>query len=237
MELARLLYWWEALSSQTIDPCTDCGSRLCKCPASAFCDCVCSSLCSCSREETGARERLWGAFLEASDCVYAISEFSDARWATYRVADRDSAGAKGESKRRLVSPGQAMEEAAATAAEAARAAAKWQRAASALAREVRRVVRQRGPTMSIIESLVVLERLIPRGNQSVTSRANGRRASFVERRLRLVAAPRERPGCSPASPPPEGTSWPSSRCIGPDGSPVGGAQQLRLPWFACYIRV
>ena len=92
-------------------------------------------------------------------------------------------------------------------------------------------------TMSIIESLVVLERLIPRGNQSVTSRANGRRASFVERRLRLVAAPRERSGCSPASPPPEGTSWPSSRCIGPDGSPVGGAQQLRLPWFACYIRV
>ena len=94
-----------------------------------------------------------------------------------------------------------------------------------------------GSTPSIIESLVVLERLIPRGNQSVTSRANGRRASFVERRLRLVAAPRERSGCSPASPPPEGTSWPSSRCIGPDGSPVGGAQQLRLPWFACYIRV
>ena len=92
-------------------------------------------------------------------------------------------------------------------------------------------------TMSIIENLVVLERLIPRGNQSVTSRANGRRASFVDRRLRLVAAPRELSGCSPASPPPEGTSWPSSRCIGPDGSPVGGAQQLRLPWFACYIRV
>ena len=63
-----------------------------------------------------------------------------------------------------------------------------------------------GATMSIIESLVVLERLIPRGNQSVTSRANGRRASFVERRLRLVAAPRARSGCcSPASPPPEGT--------------------------------
>ena len=124
LELARLLYWWEALSSQTIDPCTDCGLRLCKCPASASCDCVCSSLCSCSREETGARERLWGAFLEASDCVYAIYEFSDARWATYRIEDRDSAGAKGGSKRRLVSPGQAMEEAAATAAEAALAAGK-----------------------------------------------------------------------------------------------------------------
>ena len=94
-----------------------------------------------------------------------------------------------------------------------------------------------GPTMSITESLLVLERLLARTNESVTSRANGRRASFVERRIRLVAAPRERSGCSPASPPPEGTSWPSSRCIGPDGSPVGGAQQLRLPWFACYIRV
>ena len=30
LELARLLYWWEALSSQTIDPCTDCGLRLCQ---------------------------------------------------------------------------------------------------------------------------------------------------------------------------------------------------------------
>ena len=87
-------------------------------------------------------------------------------------------------------------------------------------------------TMSIIESLVVLERLIPRGNQSVTSRANGRQASSVDRPLRLTAAPHERPGCSPASPPPEGTSWPSSRCIGPDEPPVGGAQQLRLPWFS-----
>ena len=143
LELARLLYWWEALSSQTIDPCTDCGLRLCKCPASASCDCVCSSLCSCSREETGARERLWGAFLEANDCVYAIYEFSDARWATYRIEDRDSAGTKGGSKRRLVSPGQAMEEAATTAAEAARAAAMWQRAVSALEREVRREMRQR----------------------------------------------------------------------------------------------
>ena len=89
-----------------------------------------------------------------------------------------------------------------------------------------------GPTMSITESLLVLERLLARANQSATSRANGRRASFVERRLRLVAAPRERSGCSPASPPPEGTSWPFSRCVGPDGSPVGGAQQLRLPWFS-----
>ena len=93
------------------------------------------------------------------------------------------------------------------------------------------------PTMSIIGSLVVLERLLARTNESVTSRANGRRASFVERRLRLVPAPRERPGCSPASPPPEGTSWPSSWCIDPDELPVGGVQQLRLPWFACYIRV
>ena len=89
----------------------------------------------------------------------------------------------------------------------------------------------------IIESLLVLGRLLARANQSAPSEGNGRQASSVDRPLRLTAAPRERPGCSPASPPPEGTSWPSSRCIGPDGSPVGGAQQLRLPWFACYIRV
>ena len=94
-----------------------------------------------------------------------------------------------------------------------------------------------GSTMSITESLLVLGRLLARANQSAPSEGNGRQASSVDRPLRLTAAPRERPGCSPASPPPEGTSWPSSRCIGPDGSPVGGAQQLRLPWFACYIRV
>ena len=94
-----------------------------------------------------------------------------------------------------------------------------------------------GPTMSITESLLVLGRLLARANQSAPSEGNGRQASSVDRPLRLTTAPRERSGCSPASPPPEGTSWPSSRCIGPDGSPVGGAQQLRLPWFACYIRV
>ena len=94
-----------------------------------------------------------------------------------------------------------------------------------------------GPTMSITESLLVLGRLLARANQSAPSEGNGRQASSVDRPLRLTAAPRERPGCSPASPPPEGTSWPSSWCIGPDWWPVGGVQQLRLPWFACYIRV
>ena len=94
-----------------------------------------------------------------------------------------------------------------------------------------------GRTMSIIESLLVLGRLLARANESAPSEGNGRQASSVDRPLRLTTAPRERTGCSPASLPPEGTSWPSSRCIGPDEPPVGGVQQLRLPWFACYIRV
>ena len=89
-----------------------------------------------------------------------------------------------------------------------------------------------GSTPSIIESLVVLERLIARGKQSAASGGNGRRVICADRPLRLTAAPSERSGCSPASLPPEGTSWPFSRCVGPDGSPVGGAQQLRLPWFS-----
>ena len=87
-------------------------------------------------------------------------------------------------------------------------------------------------TMSITESLLVLERLLARANQSVTSGANGRRVIYVDRQTRLTTAHGERPGCSPASLPPKGTSWPFSRCIGPDGPPVGGVQQLRLPWFS-----
>ena len=94
-----------------------------------------------------------------------------------------------------------------------------------------------GSTMSIIESLLVLSRLVARAKQSAASGGNGRRAICADRQTRLTAAPRERPGCSSASLPPEGTSWPFIRCIGPDGPSVGGAQQLRLPWFACYIRV
>ena len=98
-----------------------------------------------------------------------------------------------------------------------------------------------GRTMSIIESLLVLWRLVARAKQSAPSGGNGRRVISVDRPLRLRTAPRERPGCSPASLPPEGTSWPFSRCIGPDGPPVGGVQQLRLPWFSrkmyVYLRV
>ena len=97
------------------------------------------------------------------------------------------------------------------------------------------------PTMSIIESLLVLWRLVARAKESAPSGGNGRRVISVDRPLRLRTAPRERPGCSPASLPPEGTSWPFSRCIGPDGPPVGGVQQLRLPWFSrkmyVYLRV
>ena len=36
---------------------------------------------------------------------------------------------------------------------------------------------------------------------------------------------------------PSWTSWPFNRCIGPDGPPVGGVQQLRLPWFSRKIYV
>ena len=68
-----------------------------------------------------------------------------------------------------------------------------------------------GPTMSIIKSFLVLGRLVARANMSVASGGNGRRATYVDRHTRLTAAPRERPGCSPASPPPEGTFCPSSR--------------------------
>ena len=82
-----------------------------------------------------------------------------------------------------------------------------------------------GSTTSIIESFLLLGRLVARANRSLASTGNGRRATYIERRLRLTAAHRERPCCSPACLPPEGTSWPSSRCICPDGSPAGGAQQ------------
>ena len=68
-----------------------------------------------------------------------------------------------------------------------------------------------GPTMSIIKSFLVLGRLVARANLSVASGGNGRRATYLDRHTRLTAAPRERPGCSPASPPPEGTFCPSSR--------------------------
>ena len=85
-----------------------------------------------------------------------------------------------------------------------------------------------GPTMSIIESFLVLGRLLARAKESAPSGGNGRRVISVDRPLRLRTAPRERPGCSPASLPPKGTSWPFSRCIGPDGPPVGGVQQLRV---------
>ena len=49
-----------------------------------------------------------------------------------------------------------------------------------------------GSTPSIIESLVVLERLIARGKQSAASGGNGRRVICADRPLRLTAAPRER---------------------------------------------
>ena len=89
-----------------------------------------------------------------------------------------------------------------------------------------------GSTTSIIESLLVFRRLVPRANKSGASRGNGRGASYVERRLRLTAAPRERAGCSPACLPPEGTSWPSSRCTDASTSPGSAAGALPRRAFA-----
>ena len=91
-----------------------------------------------------------------------------------------------------------------------------------------------GPTMSIIESLLVLWRLVARAKQSAPSGGNGRRVISVDRPLRLTAAPRERPGCSPASLPPEGTSWPFSRCTDARTLPGSAAGALpRRPFCTC----
>ena len=57
---------------------------------------------------------------------------------------------------------------------------------------------------------------------------NGRRAIYVDRSRRPDGDLRDKPGCVPASGCTKGAPWRISRCIGPDGSPVGGAQQRRL---------
>ena len=94
-----------------------------------------------------------------------------------------------------------------------------------------------GPTMSIIKSFLVLGRLVARANLSVASGGNGRRATYLDRHTRLTAAPRERPGCSPASPPPEGTFCPSSRSVDGTGRAitVGHDSQFRL--LVCSLHV
>ena len=57
---------------------------------------------------------------------------------------------------------------------------------------------------------------------------NGRRATYVGRSRRPDGDLRDKPGCVPASGCTKGAPWRISRCISPDGSPVGGAQQRRL---------
>ena len=57
---------------------------------------------------------------------------------------------------------------------------------------------------------------------------NGRRAIYVDRSRRPDGDLRDKPGCVPASGCTKGAPWRATRCIGPDGSPVGGAQQRRL---------
>ena len=62
------------------------------------------------------------------------------------------------------------------------------------------------PTMSIIESLLVLWRLVARAKESAPSGGNGRRVICADRQTRLTTAPRELPGCSPAG------KWRYARC-------------------------
>ena len=54
--------------------------------------------------------------------------------------------------------------------------------------------RAQGSTMSIIESFLVLGRLLARAKQSAPSGGNGRRVICADRQTRLTTAPRERPG-------------------------------------------
>ena len=56
---------------------------------------------------------------------------------------------------------------------------------------------------------------------------NGRRAIYVDRSRRPDGDLRDKPGCVPASGCTKGAPWRATRCIGADGSPVGGAQQRR----------
>ena len=86
--------------------------------------------------------------------------------------------------------------------------------------------------MSIIESFLVIGWLLARAKHSAPSGGNGRRVICADRQTRLTTAPSERSGCSPASLPPEGTSWPSSRCTDARTSPGSAAGALPRRAFA-----
>ena len=85
-----------------------------------------------------------------------------------------------------------------------------------------------GETMSINKLFAVLHCQPTRPNRLRGEARNGRRAIYVDRSRRPDGDLRDKPGCVPASGCTKGAPWRISRCIGPDGSPVGGAQQRRL---------
>ena len=82
--------------------------------------------------------------------------------------------------------------------------------------------------MSINKLFAVLQCQRTTTNRLRGEARNGRRATYVGRSRRPDGDLRDKPGCVPASGCTKGAPWRISRCIGPDGSPVGGAQQRRL---------
>ena len=85
-----------------------------------------------------------------------------------------------------------------------------------------------GETMSINKLFAVLDCQPTTPNRLRGEARNGRRAIYVDRSRRPDGDLRDKPGCVPASGCTKGAPWRATRCIGPDGSPVGGAQQRRL---------
>ena len=84
-----------------------------------------------------------------------------------------------------------------------------------------------GETMSINKLFAVLHCQPTRPNRLRGEARNGRRAIYVDRSRRPDGDLRDKPGCVPASGCTKGAPWRATRCIGADGSPVGGAQQRR----------
>ena len=86
--------------------------------------------------------------------------------------------------------------------------------------------------MSINKLFAVLDCQPTTPNRLRGEARNGRRAIYVDRSRRPDGDLRDKPGCVPASGCTKGAPWRATRCIGPDGSPVGGAQQRRLSPFS-----
>ena len=84
-----------------------------------------------------------------------------------------------------------------------------------------------GETMSINKLFALLHCQPTRPNRLRGEARNGRRAIYVDRSRRPDGDLRDKPGCVPASGCTKGAPWRATRCIGADGSPVGGAQQRR----------